>query len=125
LSAQRRAGLKEKNIMTKTLIATFLVLGISAFAASSTHKVEIQQDSVIEGKTIKAGEYKISMLNGNAVLKMGKETIEVPAHEVTEGNKAFSDELLYKDTNNLEAITIGGTNTRIVFESAASMHPGS
>jgi len=109
--------------MKTTLISGFLILGMSVFAASKTHKVDIQQDSVIEGKTVKAGEYKLSFENGNAVLQMGKESIQVPAHEETIANKVFSDELTYVD-NKLEAINIAGTTTKIVFEPAGSAQSG-
>jgi len=119
-------GLKEKTIMkTRLMMSGLLVLGMSAFAAGKTHKVDIQQDSVIEGKMVKAGEYKISFENGNALLQMGKESIQVPAHEVTNANKVYSDELTYVDNNKLQAINIAGTTTKIVFEPAGTMQSGS
>jgi cell division septation protein DedD len=101
--------------MKTTLIAGFLVLGATAFAASNTHKVQILQDSVIEGKAIKAGDYKVSMMNGNAVLKHGKDAIEVPAHEVTATDKPESTEVTY-DQNNIKEIAFGGSHTKIVFD---------
>lgn len=107
-----------------TLLAGFLVLGATAYAASNTYKVEILQDSVIEGKAVKAGDYKVSMLNGNAVLKHGKDTIEVPAREVTATSKPASTELTYRDQTNLEEISIGGTHTKIVFEGAVPTQSG-
>ena len=95
-----------------------------AFAASNTFKVDIFQDSVVDGKTLKAGNYKIMMENGNAVIKQGNHTIEVPAREENEPNKIASTELIYKDTTNLQQIRVGGTHTRIVFEGAAPMRAG-
>ncbi len=110
--------------MKTTMICGLLVLGMSAFAASNSHKVEIQQDSVIEGKTVKAGQYKLSFENGNAILKMGKESIEVPARQETVADKAFSDEFTYVD-NKLEAIHISGTTTKIVFAAPGAVQSGS
>jgi len=110
--------------MKKTLLLSFVALGATAFAASGTFKVNLTQDSVIEGKTVKAGQYKISVENGNAVLKQGKQSIEVPAREETEPDKVSSTELMYKDNTNLQAIRMGGTHTNIVFEGAAPMHSG-
>ena len=106
--------------MKKTLLAGFLVLAGTVFAASNTFKVDIFQDSVVDGKALKAGSYKIMMENGNAVIKQGNQTIEVPAREETEPNKVASTELLYKDNKNLEQIRVGGTHTRIVFDAAAA-----
>jgi hypothetical protein len=111
--------------MKKTLVASFVVLAGTAFAASNTFKVDIFQDSMVDGKTVKAGSYKITMENGNAVIKQGNQTIEVPAREENEPNKISSTELLYKDNTNLQQIRVGGTHTRIVFEEgAAAMHAG-
>lgn len=105
--------------MKKTMTAGFLVLSATAFAASNTYKVEILKDSVIEGKTIKAGDYKVSMMNGNAVLKQGKEMIEVPAHEVNATEKPASTEVTY-DQNNIKEISFGGSHTKIVFDGPAT-----
>ena len=103
---------------------SFVALGAAAFAAGNTVKVNLFQDSVIEGKTFKAGEYKISMENGNAVIKQGKESVEVPAREETDVRKFSSTELAYKDNTNLQEIRIGGTRTKIVFDATTPMHPG-
>jgi hypothetical protein len=105
--------------MKTTLIAGFVVLGATAFAASNTYKVEILKDSVIEGKAVKAGDYKVSIVNGNAVLKQGKEMIEVPAHEMTATEKPASTEVTY-DQNNIKEISFGGSHTKIVFDGATA-----
>jgi hypothetical protein len=110
--------------MKNTLLASFLVLAGTALAASNTFKINIFQDSVVDGKTLKAGDYKIMLENGNAVIKQGNQTLEVPAHEETESNKIASTELIYKDTTTLEEIRVGGTHTRIVFEKASPMRAG-
>jgi hypothetical protein len=106
--------------MKKTLLASFLILAGTVFAAGNTFKVDIFQDSVVDGKALKAGSYKIMMENGNAVIKQGNQTIEVPAREENEADKVASTELLYKDGKNLEQIRVGGTHTRIVFDTAAT-----
>jgi len=110
--------------LKKTLLLSFLVLGSVAFAAGNTFKVNVDQDSVIEGKTLRAGEYKVSMENGNAVLRRGKESIEVPAKEETASNKFAVTELTYRSKTNLKEIDLGGTKTRIIFEGAAPMNSG-
>jgi hypothetical protein len=111
--------------MKKTLLASFVVLAGTVFAAGNAFKVDIFQDSLVDGKTLKAGNYKIMMENGNAVIKQGNQTIEIPAREENEPNKIASTELIYKDTTNLQEIRVGGTHTRILFEEgAAPMHAG-
>jgi hypothetical protein len=110
--------------MKKTLLCGFVALGTTAFATSNTYKVNLTMDSVVEGKTLKAGDYKITMENGNAVIKQGKNTIEVPARAETDATKISSTEVTYRDDNQVMEIRFGGTNTKIVFEGAAPMASG-
>ena len=112
--------------MKTTLLLGFIALGTTAFAATANSlKVNIFQDSAIEGKTLKAGDYKISLENGNAVIKQGKQSIEVPAREETEANKFARTALIYQgDGKNLKEIDAAGTHTKIVFEGAAPTQPG-
>ncbi|HWF45995.1 MAG TPA: hypothetical protein VG168_03235 [Bryobacteraceae bacterium] len=110
--------------MKKILVLGFVALGATAFASSNTFKLHIYQDSVVEGKTLKAGDYKLSMENGNAVISQGKKSIEVPAREETAPKKAESTELNYVNNTNLQAINMGGSHTRIVFEGSIPAHSG-
>lgn len=110
--------------MKKTLLLSFVAVGSMAFAAGHTFHVNLDQDSVVEGKTLRAGEYKLSMENGNAVLRRGKESIEVPAKEETAPNKFVSTELDYRGGANLEEVDLGGTHTRIVFDTTVPLHEG-
>jgi hypothetical protein len=110
--------------MNKTLLLSFLACGSVAFAAGKALKVNIFQDSVIEGKTVKAGDYRVTMEGGNAIIKQGKESIVVPAKEESASSKFSTPELLYKDGTNLESIGVKGTTTKIVFENAAATRSG-
>jgi hypothetical protein len=110
--------------MIKTTVLSFLVLGAAAFAAGNTFKVSFAQDSVIAGKTFKAGDYKILLENGNAVIKQGKQSVAVPAHEVDDPDKVESTELTYRDNTNLTEIRIGGSHTKIIFDGASGTQTG-
>ncbi|HEY1948568.1 MAG TPA: hypothetical protein VGG97_16280 [Bryobacteraceae bacterium] len=111
--------------MTTKLLVGFLAIGITAaFGAKNTFKVNFVQDSVVDGKTLKAGTYRIAVENGNALMKSGKDSIEVPAHEVTESNKFNSTELTYTDNTTLHEIGVGGTHTKIIFGGAVPTHSG-
>jgi hypothetical protein len=106
--------------MTTKLLVGFLAIGMTAaFGAKNTFKVNLVQDSVVDGKTVKAGTYRIAVENGNALMKSGKDSIELPAREVTEANKFNSTELTYTDKTTLREIGLGGTHTRIIFDGAA------
>jgi hypothetical protein len=88
-----------------------------AIAASNSYHVQIYQDSVIGGKSVKAGEYKIEMQNSKAILTQGKQTIEVPAHLESAGKKFGSTEMDYRDKT-LHEIRVGGSKTKIIFDGA-------
>lgn len=104
--------------MKRSLLVNLFVISGMAFAAgNNTYKVGLYQDSVIEGKTLKAGEYKISIENGNAVFKgRGKEAVTVPAHVENEPKKNPNTEVTYRDNNNVEVIRVAGTHAKIVFD---------
>ncbi len=70
---------------------------------------------MIDGKKLKAGDYKLEMQNNVAVLKHGKEVVQLPAREETSAAKFSTTEIQYTNNNDLQEIRIGGTNTKIVF----------
>ena len=109
--------------MKKTLLVSLVALGTTAFAASDTFKVTLLQDSVVEGKSLKAGDYKVSVENGNAVFKQGKQSIEVPARQETETSKNPTSISTYRDGTNLQEIRLGGTHTKLVFDGSTSTAP--
>ena len=103
------------SMLTKLLSGSMTVGMMVAFAASNTYHVQLYQDSVVDGKSIKAGDYKIQMQNNTAVLKEGKQTIEVPARAEQAANKFASTEVEYTNNNKLQEIHVGGSKTKIVF----------
>jgi hypothetical protein len=110
--------------MKKLLVLGCIAFGATAFAASNHFNITLYQDSMVEGKMLKAGDYKVSLENGNAIIKQGKQTIEVPAHETNATTKIESTELLYTDNNNLHEIRVGGSRMSIVFDNNMSTHSG-
>ena len=111
--------------MKKTLLLSFMVFGAAAFAASDKpFKITLTQDYIVEGKTLKAGDYKVSFENGTAMIKQGKDVIQVPAREENEAMKFDSNSLVYQDDGKLSEVRIGGTHTKIIFDGDSSMHAG-
>jgi hypothetical protein len=90
---------------------------MAAIAASNTYRVQIAQDSVVAGKTLKAGDYKIELQNNLAVIKQGKQAIEVPAHSESVTKNFASTEIEYI-SNKIQEIHVGGSRTKIVFDAA-------
>ena len=109
--------------MKKTITIGLLAFGATAFAASNTYKMDITQNSVIEGKMLKPGTYKVTVDNGTATIKDGRNVIEVPAKEVMDTNKVESTELTYNE-NNIKEVRFGGTHARILFDASAPAQSG-
>jgi hypothetical protein len=110
--------------MKNVLTLSFVALATTVFAGDQTYRVNFPQDTVVAGKSLKAGQYKVSIDGGNATLKQGKESIQVPAHEEAATRKADSNVLVYGEGQNLKEIRLGGTQTKIVFGDPAPAKSG-
>jgi hypothetical protein len=105
--------------MLNRVVLGFLTAGLMTMSAASAYKVSLHQDAIVNGKQVKAGDYKIEVKDNNtAVLKQGKTTVEVPVKTETAESKFSSTQVQYTDGNNLQEIRVGGTNTRLVFGKA-------
>jgi len=101
--------------MLKKIFATFVTVGtMAAIAATGSYKVNLMQNSVLDGKQLKAGTYKVQVENNMAMLKRDNKTVQVPAREETASQKFNNTQMVYTN-NNLQEIDIGGTHTKIVF----------
>ena len=68
-------------MLNKVMLALVSAGVMTLSAATGVYKVTLFQDSVVNGQQLKAGNYKIEMKGDNtAVLKQGKQTVEIPAH---------------------------------------------
>jgi hypothetical protein len=103
--------------MLNKILLTLTTAGlITLSAAGLTYKISLLDNSVVAGKQVKAGDYKLELKdNDTAVLVHGKQQIEVPAKAETSPTKFTTTEIQYANNNDLQEIRIGGTNTKIVF----------
>ena len=103
--------------MLKKILLSSVIAGVTlAGAATKRYRVDIFEDSAVEGKSLKAGEYRIEMQNDTAVITQGKQTIEVPAHSESVTDKFSNTELLYEN-DKIQEIHVGGSRLKIVFGS--------
>jgi len=98
-----------------------LVIGLTwanlALAAAGSHQIKLLQDSRIDGKELKAGEYKMEILGDKIVLKRGKVQVEATAKVETSNSKYSTNSVLYKTDDGKSAIReihLGGTKTKVV-----------
>jgi len=105
--------------MTKTMkfIAIFLTIGLFAASAAS-YNVTLFQPSIVAGKELKPGDYKLVLEDNRAIIQKGKEKVEVTV-KVEQGDSKFSStSVRYAEENGklkIQEIRLGGTTTRLVF----------
>ncbi len=110
--------------MLKKIAFTIATVGVMTASAAS-YKVSLHQDSVVEGKSLKAGDYKVEVKDNNtAVITKGKQSVEVPVRTETAASKFASTQVQYNDSNKLQEIRVGGTSTKLVFGSTTPTAAG-
>jgi hypothetical protein len=106
----------------KKLMLTFATIAL-ATASAASYRVTVYQPSVVGGTELKPGDYKIELKDNKAVIKTGKETVEAPVKVETGDQKFNSTAVRYQNDGGkmkVNEIRIGGTNTKLVFESGAA-----
>ncbi|MBI5085038.1 MAG: hypothetical protein HZB13_10640 [Acidobacteria bacterium] len=103
---------------TTTFVVLFLTLA-AACASAATYSLTLFQSAAVGGKVLKAGEYKLSIEEGKAVIKQGKESVEVPV-KVENGPDKFSvTSVRYTEEggkSKVKEIRLRGTSTKVIFE---------
>jgi hypothetical protein len=103
--------------MTKKILILFSTLAL-AVASAGTHSLTLFQSSVVAGKELKPGEYKLSLEGTKVVISKGKEKVETEAKLQSADSKFSSTSVRYVTDggkNMVREIRLGGTTTRLVF----------
>ena len=101
----------------KKLILSFATLAL-AVACADTYKVTLYQPSLVNGKELKAGDYKVEVKDSVAILRSGKASVEAPVKIETGNDKFSSTSVRYQNGDGkyrIQEIRVGGTNTKLVF----------
>jgi len=107
-------------MMKRFVLFSVISLAVAS-AADKTEKfgVNLYQPAVINGTAFKAGDAKIEIADGKAVLKQGKVTAQVPVKVETADEKNPLTKILYSDQK-ITDIWVGGSNKHIVFQDTAA-----
>ena len=104
--------------MIKKVLILFATLAVAA-ASAATYNVNLLEPTLLNGKELKAGQYKIDVQGDKAVFHRGKQTTEAPVRVETKGEKFRQTTFRYdRDPDGrmkLQEIKIGGSNTSLVF----------
>ena len=95
----------------------FGTLALAAASGASVYHVTIGDPTWVGGNELKPGEYTVQVEGNKAMIKNGKNVVEVPAKVETASKKYGATTLLTSSAggkNNLEEIDVGGTATKIV-----------
>ena len=97
----------------------FLTLSLGVALAAESHKVTFYQPATINGTAFKAGEVKVEVNNDVVSFKQGKTAAETKAKVEKSDTKFLNSTVSVDgDSKSLQEIRIGGTATKLVFESA-------
>ena len=112
--------------MFKKLVVSFALAGL-AVASAAQHRVTLFEESVVNGTTLKPGEYKLEINGGTAMLSRGKQKVEAPVSVQKAGAKFSATSVRYNNgagQYKVQEIRVGGTDTTVVFESPAGAAAG-
>jgi hypothetical protein len=90
--------------MFKNLILSFTTVAL-VVASAATYNVTLYQDSKLNGKTLKPGEYRLEVKDNAVILKSSTET---------NAKKFSGTSVLYNDKDEVTEIRLGGTTTKVI-----------
>ena len=103
--------------MLKRFVLAFAILGL-AVASAENYRVTLSQPSKVEGKQLKAGEYRLNVEDSKLTIVSGKESVEVPVKIQNGETKFDTTALRYSGTGDklsIKEIRLGGTKTTLLF----------
>jgi hypothetical protein len=102
---------------------TLSVLTMGALAQAETYHVTLLKPSIVAGKELKPGEYKIDVSNDKAVISHGKQSVEAKVKTETADKKYGSTTVRYEmegEKYKVQEIGIGGTKTKLVISDSGT-----
>ena len=64
----------------KTLLLSFATLGLAVASAATSYKVTLFQPSIVAGKELQPGSYKVEVKDSTAIISKGKQSVEAPVN---------------------------------------------
>lgn len=108
-------------------ITVFAALALGVATAASNYSLNLDSKVWVGDKELKAGDYKVTINGDKAVIKSGKNVVEVPAKVETSPNKYTVSTINTKTEGGkvmLREIHVGGSSTRIILQGDQSTAHG-
>jgi len=93
-------------------------VGLAVAMAASSYDLSLSSPTTVAGTELKPGDYKVQVADGKVMFKSGKTMVEVPGTVQTTGQK-YPYTAIETSGSKLKEIHLGGTKTKVVFETAA------
>jgi hypothetical protein len=103
----------------KKVLLSFATIALAVASAASSHKITLFQPAQVAGTELKPGDYKLTLDGNKALIKSGKTQVEATVRTETADSKFVSTTVRYANGDGkykLQEISLGGTNTKVVFE---------
>jgi hypothetical protein len=104
-------------VMAVRSALTIALLAMGTIAQAATYHITLLKPSVVAGKELKPGDYKIEVDNDKAVISHGKTSIEAKVKTEATEKKYDSTTVRYEmdgEKYKVQEIGIGGTKTKLV-----------
>ncbi len=105
--------------MIKRLLCGLAFAGMGVLSAANSYSLTFYDPVVINGTTLKAGDYSLEIKENTAIIKQGKVMAQAPV-KLENSDKKFPTNAVRVSSGRVEAIQLGGTHTRVVFESKSA-----
>lgn len=102
--------------MIKKAVIVFATLALFV-ASAETFKVTLFQPTVVQGKELKAGAYKLDLKDTRLVISNGKTSVETTVKVETCDEKISATTIRYATAEgkySIQEIRLGGTRTKLI-----------
>jgi hypothetical protein len=105
----------------KKAIAVILALGLSAAYAASSYQFTLYKATTVNGTQLKPGPVKLDLQGDKVVIKQGKTTVESNVTVQSAEHKFNDSSVTYNAdaADQIQEIRLGGTATKLLFDSGA------
>jgi hypothetical protein len=111
--------------MKRKLVFSFAIAAL-AIASAKSYTVNLFQPATLGGTELKAGEYKLEVVDQKAVMRNGKIDAEAPV-KVENGDTKYGTTTVRFATDSgkmrVQEIRLGGTKTKLVFMESTVARP--
>jgi hypothetical protein len=104
--------------MIRIVLLSFAVVALAAVAGAKSYTVNLFEPAVLGGTELKAGEYKVEVIDQKAVVRNGKLHGEFPVKVETSDSRYSTTTVRFSNGDgklHIQEIRLGGTTTKLVF----------